>query len=188
VHDAEDLTQEFFFRLLARNYLSAVDRHRGRFRSFLLKSFNHFLHREWRDARAQKRGGGVPAVPLDGELAEQRYQLEPSQDLVPERLFERRWAMTVLEAVMERLRQECVTEGKGRLFEYLKGRLSGDAGQEAYVQVGRHLHMSEGAVKTAMYRLRQRYADLLREEVAHTVATPQEVEEELRHLLTVLMN
>jgi RNA polymerase sigma-70 factor (ECF subfamily) len=184
-HDAEDLTQEFFLRLLEKKYLTVVDRNKGKFRSFLLKSFNHFLHKEWRDAHTHKRGGRLQFLSLD-DAAEQRYLLELTHDMTAERLFDRRWAMTVLDTVMERLREECAASGKAQLFDHLKGALSGDKSQPGYAEVGASLNMTEGAVKTAMHRLRQRYAELLRAEVANTVASQEQVEEELRELIAAL--
>ena len=186
VHEAEDLTQEFFARLLAKDYLADVDRARGKFRSFLLAALKHFLAKEWDRAHAQKRGGGHVVVPLDGASAETRYSLEPSHALTPEKLFERQWALTVLEQVMSRLKAEFAAGGKARIFDALKGCLAGDDPDATYAQIGARLDMTEGAVKVAVHRMRRRYRELLREEIAHTVASPEEIKDEIRYLLSCL--
>jgi RNA polymerase sigma factor (sigma-70 family) len=183
---AQDLTQEFFARLIAKNYLSAADRHKGKFRSFLLGSLEHFLAREWSKARAQKRGGGQIVQSLDAENFENRYRAEPAHALTAEAIFERRWATTLLEQAMSRLRAESEERQKTELFGRLEPYLSGEKGEAPYASVAATLQMSEGAVKVAVHRLRQRYGELVREEIAHTVETPEEMEEELRHLFAVL--
>jgi RNA polymerase sigma-70 factor (ECF subfamily) len=185
-HDAQDLTQEFFARLLRSHFFAAADRKRGRFRSFLLASLKHFLMHEWEKARALKRGGGQILIHLDLKDGETRFGLEPAEPMTADQVFERRWALTVLEAVLERLRQDYAASGQDRLFEELKPALTGERALASYVELGRGLGMSEGAVKVAVHRLRQRYGELLREEIAHTVASPEEIEEELRHLLATL--
>jgi RNA polymerase sigma-70 factor (ECF subfamily) len=184
--DAEDLTQEFFARILAKDYLASVDRSKGKFRSFLLASLKHFLANEWDRAHAQKRGGGQVTVPLDGAGAETRYSLEPTHDITPEKLFERQWAITVLEQVMARLKREFVAGGKAHLFETLKTFLAGDETSSTYAQAAGKLAMTEGAVKVAIHRMRRRYRELLREEIAHTVAGPGEIADEIRCLLRCL--
>ena len=184
--DAQDLTQEFFARLLARNYLADVSRDKGRFRSFLLAALKHFLANEWDRARAAKRGGGQPPLSLDDTEAENRYRLEPADTMSADRIFERRWALTLLEQVLRRLRDDHSAAGKLGLFEELKPCLV-DAGSSApYAELGTRLNMSEGAVKVAVHRLRQRYRELLREEIAQTVATPAEVEDEIRQIIAIL--
>jgi DNA-directed RNA polymerase specialized sigma24 family protein len=181
-HDADELTQEFFARLLARNYLSVADRHRGRFRSFLLGSLEHFLAREWTRRRAQKRGGGHAIFSLHCSDAETRYLLEPSHELTPERIFDRRWATTLLDQALSKLRRESIDGGKGNLFAQVEKLLSGQPDDARYAEIAVALNMSVGAIKVAVHRLRQRYAELVRAEIAQTVATPEEVGEELRYL------
>jgi RNA polymerase sigma-70 factor (ECF subfamily) len=183
---AQDLTQEFFARLLARNYLSVADRNKGKFRSFLLGSLEHFLARQWTKAHAQKRGGGKAALSLDGMDAENRYLLEPAHELTPEKIFDRRWATTLLDKAMSRLREECVADDKGNLFSKVESFLSGEKGEASYADIGAALKMSEGAIKVAVHRLRQRYGELVRAEIAQTVATPDQADEELRYLFAVL--
>jgi len=184
--EAQDLTQAFFATLLEREYLRVADPGRGRFRSFLLASLNHFLANEWDRARAQKRGGGRRAIPMDVADAESRYSLAPADDLTPERLFERRWALTLLDLVVAQLQQECVREGKERLFDRLKGFLGGAAAGAPYSQAAADLGMTEAAVKMAVHRLRRRYRRLLRAQIAQTVASPEEIDDEIRHLFNAL--
>ena len=185
-HDAQDLTQEFFARLLARNYLSVADRNKGKFRSFLLGSLEHFLAREWTKAHAQKRGGGRAVLSLNETDAENRYLLEPVHELTAAKIFDRRWATTLLDQAMARLREECVATHKGDLFEKVERFLSGEEGEASYANVPDALKMSEGAIKVAVHRLRQRYGELVRAEIAQTVETPEKADEALRYLLTVL--
>jgi len=185
-HDAQDLTQEFFARLLAKNYLGDVDRSKGRFRSFLLASLKHFLANEWDKAKARKRGGGQTFVPLEADTAETRYSLEPIDALSADKIFERRWALTLLEQALARLREEHVATGKVALFDLLKDCLTGESHSLPYSELGSRVGMGEGAVKVAVHRLRQRYRALLREEIANTVGSEKEVEEELRYLFAVL--
>ena len=180
------MTQEFFARLLARNYLSVADRNRGKFRSFLLGSLEHFLAREWTKAHAQKRGGGQAVLSLDETDAENRYLLEPAHELTAEKIFDRRWATTLLDQAMSRLREECVANHKGDLFGKVESFLSGEKGEASYADIAAALKMSEGAIKVAVHRLRQRYGELVRAEIAQTVATPEEADEELHYLFTVL--
>lgn len=187
-HDAQDLTQEFFARLLEKNYLEDVDRAKGRFRSFLLAALKHFLANEWDRRRAQKRGGAKTHVPIDNQSAETRYGLEPAHDQSPEKLFERRWALTLLDQVLNRLREEFVAAGKVEQFDELKITLTADRRSVPYTDLGARLGLSEGAVKVAVHRLRQRYREVLRAEIAHTVARPSDVEEEIRHLFAALAN
>jgi RNA polymerase sigma-70 factor (ECF subfamily) len=186
-HDhAQDLTQEFFARLLERDYLQAVDRAKGRFRSFLLAACKHFLTNERDRSRAAKRGGGRPVLSLDLDAGEARYRRETASSLTPEKLFERRWALTVLDRVLARLRDESARAGKGELFEKLKTALTGEKNAARQAQLAEELGMSPGAVKTAVHRLRRRYRALLREEIAQTLDDPAQVEEEIRDLFAAL--
>jgi len=185
-HDAQDLTQEFFTRLLQKNYLAAVDRDKGRFRSFLLASLKHFLANEWDKARALKRGGGQEIIHLDAHDAETRYSLEPREVASADKIYERRWAMMLLDRVLNRLREEQVTAGKGTQFDVLKTCLLGDRSSVPYADLSAQLGMTEGNLKVTVHRLRQRYRELLRAEIAETVASPAEVDEELRQLFAAL--
>lgn len=185
-HDAQDLTQEFFARLLAKNYLGQVRREKGKFRSFLLASLKHFLANEWDRARAQKRGGGKTIVSLDDPSVETRYGLEPADVLTAEKIYERRWALTLLDQVLAGLRDEYARSGRAGVFEQLKEFLTGGKGSVSYAEVAERLRMTEGAVKVAVHRLRRRYRELLRAEVAHTVASPGEIDDEIRHLFAAL--
>jgi RNA polymerase sigma factor (sigma-70 family) len=184
--DAQDLTQEFFARLLKRNWLGRADRQRGRFRSFLLSAMNHFLADEWDKARAQKRGGGQVPLPLQFDTAETRYGHEPADPVTPEQSFERRWALTLLDEVLKRLRTEYEQDGRAELFAALNPCLVGDRTSQPYAELAAKLGVSEGTVKSAVHRLRHRYREFLRDEIAQTVAGPDEVDEELRHLFAVL--
>ena len=183
---AEDLTQGFFARLLEKESLAAVDREKGRFRSFLLASVKNFLANEWDKSQAAKRGGGRTIIAWDGLEAEARYALEPADELTPERLFERRWALAVLGQVLARLRQEYGERGRADLFEAVQCCLTGTDERASHGETGRQLGMSEGAVKMATSRLRKRYRELLREEIAGTVDSPEQVAEEIRFLLDCL--
>jgi RNA polymerase sigma-70 factor (ECF subfamily) len=183
--DAHDLTQEFFARLLATDFLAGVDRGKGKFRAYLLAACNHFLANERDRVRAQKRGGGRPVLSLDAADAEGRYRAEPAGGLTPEQLFERRWALALLGEVMARLRAEYEAKGKGRIFDRLRGFLVGEKGA-GYREAGDELGLSEGAVKVAVHRLRQRYRELLREEIGRTVTTPEEIDQEIGALFAAL--
>jgi RNA polymerase sigma factor (sigma-70 family) len=182
--EAQDLTQAFFAKLLEKGYLKVADPDRGRFRSFLLVSLNHFLANEWDRARAKKRGGKVLSLDIEG--AESRYSLEPADDLTAEKLFERRWAMTLLDLVLARLREEFAREGRERVFERLKDFLGGAAADAPYRQAAADLGMTEAAVKMAVHRLRRQYRRLLRAQIAQTVASPEQVDDEIRHLFAAL--
>jgi DNA-directed RNA polymerase specialized sigma24 family protein len=186
LHTAQDLTQEFFRKLLEKNYLGIADRRRGKFRWFLLATFKGFLANEWDRARAQKRGSGQRPVALDELTAEQRYRLEPSDASTAERVYERRWALTLLETARARLKEEFVSAGKLKRFELLEGCLPGEAPTRSYADLGRELAATEGAIKVEVHRMKKRYGELLRGEVAKTVAHPGEVEEEIRYLIDVL--
>src|ERR1700691_2686521 len=181
---AQDLTQEFFVRVLEGRYLDRADPEKGRFRSFILTSLKFFVADEEDRDRARKRGGGV-LVPLEFPSGEERYQREPAHDETPERIFEQRWALSVLDRVVERLRSEFVQHGHPEHFERLKVFLLGKS-DTAYSALAREMNTSEGALKVAIHRLRKRYRDLFRQEIADTVADPAEVESELRYLAAVL--
>ncbi|HXP61082.1 MAG TPA: RNA polymerase sigma factor [Dongiaceae bacterium] len=185
-HDAEDSVQGFFAICLEKNYLAAAEQAKGRFRSFLLLALKRFLAKERDKSRARKRGGGQKPIALDGLTAEQRYALEPAEQLSADRLFERRWALTLLEQVLCRLRDELAAAGRLGAFEQLKEFLLAGGRGTPYKELAARLGTSEGAVKAAVHRLRQRYRELLEEEIANTVATPEEVEAERRYLLAVL--
>jgi DNA-directed RNA polymerase specialized sigma24 family protein len=185
LEEARDLTQEFFFRLLQKNRLSFADPRRGRFRSFLLSSANHFLANEWDRGRAVKRGGRVTFLPLEDDSVEQRCWEGGLSQASPEQVYEHCWALALLEKVLGRLRAEAVAAGRAKQFEELKVFLTGEQ-DSGYAELAVKLDTTEGALKMAMKRLRTRYGQLLREEIAHTVADPEEAEDELRHLCTVL--
>jgi RNA polymerase sigma factor (sigma-70 family) len=184
-HDAQDLTQEFFARLVEKNWLEAVDREKGRFRSFLLAAMKHFLANEWDRARAQKRGGGVALISIDDADADLRYQREPAQQITAEQLFDRRWALTLLDQVLERMRREMTDAGKAAQFEALKFCLTGERAA-TYDEIAHRLGTTEGSVKVAVHRLRERYRFLLRDEIANTVGSAADVDEELRQLFSAL--
>jgi RNA polymerase sigma-70 factor (ECF subfamily) len=184
-HEAQDLTQSFFLRLLDKQYLKAVDRTKGKFRTFLLASLEHFLANEWRRSQAQKRGGKMTFISLDDDSAERQYLQVPGAGLSPEQLFEQQWATALLEQVLARLRAEFVAEGKRELFEQLKAYLTGEK-EGAYAKMAARLKTTEAGLKMAVSRLRHRYAALLREEIANTVARPEDIEEELRALFAAL--
>ncbi len=186
--DAEDLTQGFFARVLERGYLSDVSQERGKFRSFLLGCLRHFLSdkRDWEEAK--KRGGGQKLVSLDEGSPEDRYCLEPVDVMDPERIFERRWALTVLERAGTQLHNEYERVGKAEQYERLKVFEMEDRGAPSYAEVATQLNMTESAVKSAIHRLRTRYVKLIRDEVAHTVSSPGEIDEEIRHLIEVVAN
>lgn len=184
--DAQDLTQAFFERLLEKRWLRDADPSRGRFRTFLLTALNHFLANEWDKSRALKRGGGLQRVTFDTPSAETRFQGEPQSQVTPETEFNRRWALALLDRVLQRLRDDYEEDGKGRLFEHLKDTLEGGRSEIPHAQLALKLGLSEGAVRVAAHRLRQRYRELLRLEISRTVDTVEEVESELRELFTAL--
>jgi RNA polymerase sigma factor (sigma-70 family) len=195
--EAEDLTQAFFAHLLQKDFLRNVGRGKGRFRSFLLACLTHFLVDEWEKARAARRGGRCASgplataqppdcSPLDLERAEGRYRLEPVANADPQSLYERRWALDLLDRVFDRLRSEAVASGKQIVFDQLQGSLIGERSTETYAELGARLGMSETAVKVTVHRLRQRYRELLLDEISHTVENPDEVQQELRYLFEVV--
>lgn len=184
--DAQDLTQEFFARILEKRYLKLADPQRGRFRTFLLASLNNFLVNEWRKGQTAKRKIPHGFLALDEEDAESRYLAEPANGLTPDKLYDRRWAVALVDRVLRLIQDEYAAVGKAAIFEMLKPQLLGDASDESYRVLAQRLHMSEGAFRVTALRLRERYRELLRAEVARTVAAPAEVDEELRHLIGVL--
>ena len=184
--DAQDVTQEFFCRLIGKNDLASVDRARGSFRSFLLASINHLLANEWDKARALKRGGGRQILSLNAEEAEGRYVQEPAAHDSPEKAFDRRWALTLLDRALALLREEFTAVGKLAQFDLLKIFLSDVAGDGDYAALAAPLGLEPGGVAVAVHRLRQRYREIVRTEIAQTVATAAELKEEMRHLFAVL--
>src|SRR2546422_4378518 len=184
--DAQDLTQGFFTRLLEKNYLAQADRQKGRFRSFLLAALKHFVSDEQDKAKAQKRGGGQALISLDDQTAEKRYRVEPADIMSAEKLFERRWALTLLEQARARLRDEYVTAGNAEFYDELKVLETGEKSMVTYAELAVRLGTTESAIKSAAPRLRRRYAELVREEVAHTVNSPSEIDEEIRYLIAVI--
>jgi RNA polymerase sigma factor (sigma-70 family) len=183
--DSQDLTQEFFSRLLEKNYLAKADRSRGKFRTFLLQSLKNFQVNEWKRAGRLKRGGGVEFISIDASVAEERYAVEPATEPNPDAAYEERWAITLIERVLAALRQEYEEAQKIQLFEQLKGFVWGDKSTASYADIGQHLNLTEGAVKVAVHRLRQGFRERLRAEVAHTVSGPEDIDDELRHLVSV---
>jgi RNA polymerase sigma-70 factor (ECF subfamily) len=184
--DAEDLTQEFFKRLLEKKWVAHADQSRGRFRSFLLMVLKRFMAAEWHRANAQKRVGDRHCLPLPLHTAETRYLREVADTNTPEQAFEKQWALTLLESVLGRLRSEYEHDSKGRLFEALKPCLAGSRESQPYSILAATLEMSEGAVKVAVHRLRERYREQLKAEIARTVTSPADVDTEMRHLFRVL--
>jgi RNA polymerase sigma-70 factor (ECF subfamily) len=185
-NQAEEYTQAFFTRLLEKRGLRLADSRRGKFRSFLLAALKNFLADERDRARAKKRGGGHKVLSLDFENAENQYTLQPAQQLPPEKLFERSWALTVLERAMVRLQDESRSAKKRKAFEHLKVYLTAEKDSIPYREVADKLKMAEGAVKVAVHRLRHRYRHLLRDEIAQTVATEKQIDEEIRDLFAAL--
>jgi len=190
-HEAQDLTQGFFARLLEKDFLDQVAPERGRFRAFLLAAIKHFISNEWDKQRAIKRGGGRPERSLDPagfdwDSGESRFLTDPSHELTPERLFERQWALALLERVLKRLRDEHESAGKLAMFEVLQPFLSLARDTANYVDAAARLNTTEGAARVAAHRLRKRYRTLLRDEIANTVATPDEIDDEIRHLFEAL--
>jgi RNA polymerase sigma-70 factor (ECF subfamily) len=186
VQAAQDFTQEFFTRLLEKDLVGHANPARGRFRSFLLACFKNFLSNQEAKESADKRGGIRPILPLDFEAGERRYSREPFHQLTPERIYERRWALTLLDQVFARLRKEFVEDGKSALFDSLKTYLAGEKSTERYAETAARLGISEGAVKMAVHRLRQRYRELLRAEIAQTLEAPDEIDDEIRQLFAAV--
>ena len=184
--DAEDLVQGFIEHLLQRQFFQAADRDKGRFRSYLIASLNHFLADAAARAGRLKRGAGKPLLSLDAVSAERRYALEPVDPGDPEQLFERRWALTLLDTVLQRLEKEAAESGRANLFLQIKGVLLGERSAVPYAELGPQLGLGEAALAVTVLRLRRRFRELVREEIAHTVSSPVEIEEEMRHLFQVL--
>jgi RNA polymerase sigma factor (sigma-70 family) len=184
--DAQDLTQEFFLRFLGKRGFLLADPARGKFRTFLLRSMQNFLTNEWKRTQTVRRGGAAAFLPLDSADAEHRYAIEPAMPITPERAYEKRWAMTLLEQVLADLKQEYVKASHSHVFEELSGLLWGKDAGISYAEIGARLGMNEGAVRGAMHRLRERYRQRLRLEVAHTVEDFREVDEELHYLISVV--
>lgn len=185
-HEAQDLTQDFFSRLLESEALDSVHPQKGRFRSFLIASFRHFLANEWKAARRQKRGGGQELLSLDEEDAEGRYKRDPADHLTPEKVFERRWAETLLADVLDRLQSEWEANKSNGCFEDLKPFLLGGGDASPFASVAVRLNVTEASLKWTVHKLRQRYREIFREEIAHTVASPEEIDDEIRHMFTVM--
>jgi RNA polymerase sigma-70 factor (ECF subfamily) len=183
---AEDLTQEFFATLLEKDFFRGIDRSRGSFRSYLIACVRHFLANERDRAMAQKRGGGRAILSLDFPSAESQYRQAGSSGMTAESLYERQWALTLLGQVLDRLRDEWQSAGRGRLFDAVKHFLTGETGSQAYDAVAAELGMTAGAVRVAVHRLRRRYGELIREEIARTVRDPSEVDGEIRDLFRAL--
>ena len=184
--DAEDLTQSFFAKLIEKGYLQQADRERGRLRSFLLTSLKHFLADEWDKSQALKRGGGKTFVAIDQDAAEERYALEPADEASPERLFEKRWALTLLENIVAELREEFVASGKSELFDGLQPFLAWNSAEESYREVAGRLGVSENSARVTVFRMRKRYGELMRRHIAETVNSEEEVEEEMQFLMGVI--
>src|SRR5438034_3269684 len=184
--EAEDLTQGFFAQLLERKSLDAVRKEKGRLRSYLLGALKYFVADEQRRAMAIKRGKGQRLISLEELRAEEQIEMEPADPVTAEMIYERRWALTVLERVLSRLKDEYRTAGNATLFDSLKQLLPDEPGAPSQAEIAGKLGMNENAIRQAFYRFRQRYQSLLREEIAHTVATPGDIEDELRHLIAML--
>ena len=184
--DAQDLTQEFFARLLAKHWVESADREKGRFRTFLLTAMSRFLANEWDRAGTQKRGGHAAHLPLDTETAETRYEADSALTLTPDRLYDRQWAMTLLDRALTRLRTEQERAGKAREFTVLSPFLTAERGTIPYAEAAAQLGVTEGAARQLVHRVRKRFREVFREEITQTVAAPKEVQEEIRHLLAAL--
>jgi RNA polymerase sigma-70 factor (ECF subfamily) len=184
--DAQDLTQEFFARFLDKKYFRFASPERGRFRTFLLSSLKNFLINEWERARVAKRGGGAIHIPLDGLAAEDHFSREPVHEITAEKIYERNWAIAVLKQVRARLQQEYATSGRADRFAQLEAFLPGQESDLTYAEAARRLGVAEGTLKSDVNRFKKRYRELLRAEVAHTVSSRAELDEELRHLIEVL--
>lgn len=184
--DAKDLIQQFFARLLERNYLQRVDQKRGRFRSFLLTSLKHFLADEWERLHTQKRGGGLQIISWDDFNPEERYVHEPMERMTPDRIYEKRWAGILLERVLDGLKVEYQKAGRSEEYAQLKSFVWGDGNPGTYFEAAAHLGMEENALKVAVHRLRKRFREQLRQEVGRTVSAPEEIDEELLYLRSLL--
>jgi RNA polymerase sigma-70 factor (ECF subfamily) len=183
--DAQDFTQGFFARLYHKNYLQSADSRKGKFRSFLLMMLQRFMADEWDKTRRQKRGGGQETISMDAQDTEFRYRSEPADDTTPDKAFERRWAEALLEQALKRLQEESEAAGKGAIFKEMRPFLTCE-NEAGCAEIAHKLEMSENNFKVTLHRLRHRFGDLLREEIARTAATPEEVEEEIRDLFAAL--
>jgi RNA polymerase sigma-70 factor (ECF subfamily) len=183
--DAQDLVQGFFAKVIEKNYVADAEREKGRFRSFLLLALKRYMANEWDHANREKRGGGKQILSLDAQNTEMRYKTEPADEMSPEKAFERQWALTLLQQVLDRLSAEFTTAGKTRLFEELKVFLNGEK-SGSYTEVGGRLGMSESAIKVAVHRLRLRYRELLKQEIANTVGSPDAIKDEINSLFAAL--
>jgi RNA polymerase sigma factor (sigma-70 family) len=180
--DAEDLTQAFFARFLEKNYLEGLSAERGRFRAFLLVALKHFLANEWDKAQCQKRGGNITHLSLDWQTADTQFQIAATAEPSPDKAFDREWAVALLAKVIERLRAECAADGRGQQFAELKLFLTAGKGALSHAEAAHRLGMDETAVRVAVHRLRKRYRQLLRDEIAQTLSDPAMVDEEMRAL------
>lgn len=185
-HAAEDLTQDFFAHLFKQDALKNLDRERGRFRSFLLAAVNHFIINDWKKRQAQKRNGDTPVISWNESLARKLYDQEPADDATPDKLFERSWACILMQQVLQRLQQEYEAEGKPEIFIQLEPHLTDEPPARFYAEAAVRLNTTEGALKTAMHRLRRRFGELLRRQIARTVTSPDQVEEEIRSLFAAI--
>jgi len=185
-NEAEDLTQEFFAQLISKDQLRQVDRQKGRFRSFLLAILDHFLAHEWTRAHRQKRGGQFTFISLDQPSPEERYRLDPIDGDTPERIFDKQWAVTVLQNALRALEAETTASGKGAMFAEVRGWLSDEPDARTYAETAQRVGVSPGALRVAVHRLRRRYAELFRAEISQTVRSAAEAEEEFRHLMAAL--
>ena len=180
--DAEDLTQAFFASFLKKNYLEGLNAERGRFRAFLLAALKHFLANEWDKSQRQKRGGGQTPLSLDWQIADTQFQVAAINEPSPDRAFDREWAVALLAKVVERLQAECEAEGRGKQFAKLKIFLTAGKGEQSHAEAAQKLGLDETAVRVAVHRLRKRYRQLLRDEIAQTLADAGDVDEEMRAL------
>jgi RNA polymerase sigma-70 factor (ECF subfamily) len=185
-HDAQDLTQEFFCRLLEKRWLDAADREKGRLRIFLITVLRHFMSNEWRKASAQRRGGGQAPVPLDTSIAESRYAADPAATLAADQTFDRQWALTLLDLTLNRLEAEFAASGRRVYFEALKNCLMAERGAIDYAAVAKQIGANEGAARVAVHRLRKRFREIYREEISQTLADGTDLDAELRHLAAAL--
>jgi RNA polymerase sigma factor (sigma-70 family) len=183
--NAQDLVQGFFAQAIEKNFVASAEREKGRFRSFLLISLRRYMVNEWKKANRDKRGGGHEFISLDEQNTEMRYRAEPADESSPEKAYERQWALTLLQQVLDRLSGEFTAPGKAEVFSELKVFLSGEKGG-SYAEIGARLGMSEAAIKVSVHRLRQRYRELLRLEIANTVSSPEAIDDEIRNLFAAL--
>jgi len=184
-HDAQDMTQEFFCRLLEKRWLDSADREKGKLRTFLIVALKKFMSHEWRRVSAQKRGGGQVHAPIDAAFAESRFAAD-SQTLAPDQLFDQQWALTLLDLTVNRLREEFIAAARPAEFDALKGCLMAARGSIDYAATARQLDITEGAARVAAHRLRKRFREIYREEISQTLADAADLDAEIRHLASVL--